>query len=201
MRYTRLRKAFEEGTLVGAHGLPYQSDKLEDQQKKRKQGFGKGKGIDGSDGGAKGYEWDMIEKPHDRKWRPGSHAGDPAGRRVLQDSAVVDPDDSDDQKPLMKKWKKEHVAESHPAWFKSEPPHDSGAEMSDGKDRKEEILEQEQVPMPACEGVDWVYPAPSHVDHSVPAIPSTEIKPDVTTEEEDKTHLLIKTSAERSTLF
>lgn len=103
MRYTRLRRQIESGTLIGTHGIPFPSDKVVEKNaeagKKRKR-------LSPGKAGRSDAEEDTVEKDESKKRmkRQSMIKKEEDGSEGFESSGKSDSDfeDSEDDMPLAK---------------------------------------------------------------------------------------------------
>jgi hypothetical protein len=100
MRYTRLRRQIESGTLIGTHGTPFPSDKVVEKnaeagRKRKRLSPGKGPKSDAEEDKDQ-RKRDMKRKCVIKKERDGSEDFDSSGE------TETDFEDSEDEMPLAK---------------------------------------------------------------------------------------------------
>lgn len=123
MRYTRLRRQIEGGTLIGTHGTPFAggAEKIAEAMKKRKKGRSTIKSRSGSEGGEREEEGEeessdvspsvgfMGAKSDEGKGERDGCGGKDVGVKIEyvygsgEDRDSTEDEDSDDDKPIAKR--------------------------------------------------------------------------------------------------
>lgn len=126
MRYTRLRRQIESGTLIGTHGTPFPSDKVVE---KNAEAGRKRKRLSPSKGGGGDADEEGQNKPASKKGsqRKSVVKKEGSGSEGFESSGESESDfgDSEDEMPLAKLVKSRGKA---PGAFSSQPAeHDNSA--------------------------------------------------------------------------